>query len=152
MHKIKVFSIEKEIKDEFETISKDYEKMISRYAKFEHIVCFNKKIVQAQKNSITIAKKSYSEVYRDKIKNYSICLDESGKVYDSIGFSNIFEKENEINFFIGGAYGFEDNFLKQCNEVVSLSKLTFSHKIAKIVLLEQIYRALSIVNKHPYHK
>jgi 23S rRNA (pseudouridine1915-N3)-methyltransferase len=79
-------------------------------------------------------------------------LDESGKVYDSIGFSNIFEKENEINFFIGGAYGFEDNFLKQCNEVVSLSKLTFSHKIAKIVLLEQIYRALSIVNKHPYHK
>lgn len=152
LHKIKVFSIEKEIKDEFEQISKNYEKMISRYAKFEHMVCFNKKIIQAQKAGKELAKKSYTQTYKDKIKRYSICLDESGKVCDSMKFSEIFKKEDEIIFFIGGAYGFEDDFLKQCDEVISLSKLTFSHKIAKIVLFEQIYRALSIINNHPYHK
>jgi 23S rRNA (pseudouridine1915-N3)-methyltransferase len=152
LHRIRVFSIEKEIKDEFETISQNYIKMISRYAKFEHNICFNKKIANAQKKDKVLAKKSYSEAYSDKANRYSICLDESGKVYDSIKFSEIFKQEDEINFFIGGAYGFENSFLKQCDEVISLSRLTFSHKIAKIVLFEQIYRALSIVNNHPYHK
>jgi len=57
-----------------------------------------------------------------------------------------------VKFFIGGAYGFEDEFLKQSNAVISLGKITMSHKIAKAVLLEQIYRAFSILSNHPYHK
>jgi 23S rRNA (pseudouridine1915-N3)-methyltransferase len=58
----------------------------------------------------------------------------------------------EVNFFIGGAYGHAPEFLKRCDRVVSLSKLTMSHKIAKTVLAEQIYRALTILHNHPYHK
>ncbi len=57
-----------------------------------------------------------------------------------------------IKFFIGGAYGFEENFLKKSDQVISLGKLTMSHKIAKAVLLEQIYRGFSILTIHPYHK
>ena len=57
-----------------------------------------------------------------------------------------------LNFFIGGAYGFEDDFLKKSDAVISLGKITMSHKIAKAVLLEQIYRGFSILTNHPYHK
>jgi len=152
LHKIKVYTIEKEIKDEFEIIANGYKKMISRYARFEHNICFNKAIAKAQKSDINSAKKSYSTIYESKMGRFNISLDEKGKVLDSIEFSKIFQKEDEINFFIGGAYGFEKDFLNSCDEVISLSKMTFSHKIAKIVLFEQIYRALSIVNNHPYHK
>jgi len=57
-----------------------------------------------------------------------------------------------VKFFIGGAYGFEEEFLQQSNAVISLGKITMSHKIAKAVLLEQIYRGFSILSNHPYHK
>ncbi len=152
LHRVKVYTIEKEINDEYETISKSYKKMISKYAKFEHIVCFNKTVAKAQKSEASRAKKSYTDVYEKKLGRFNIALDEKGRMLDSIEFSKIFKKEDEIYFFIGGAYGFEDKFLDSCDKVISLSKLTFSHKIAKIVLFEQIYRALSIVNNHPYHK
>jgi len=152
LHRIKVYTIEKEAKDEFEIIANNYKKMISRYARFEHNICFNKAIVKAQKSDVDSAKKSYSTIYEGKMGRFNVCLDEKGKILDSVEFSKIFQKEDEINFFIGGAYGFEERFLKSCDEVISLSRMTFSHKIAKIVLFEQIYRALSIVNNHPYHK
>lgn len=152
LHRVRVYTIEKEINDEYEIIAKSYKKMISRYAKFEHIVCFNKTVAKAQKGEATAAKKSYTDIYDKKMGRFNIALDEKGKMLDSIKFSEIFKKEDDVNFFIGGAYGFEDKFLDNCDEVISLSRLTFSHKIAKIVLFEQVYRALSIVNNHPYHK
>ena len=57
-----------------------------------------------------------------------------------------------MKIFIGVAYGFEDDFLKKSDVIVSLGKITMSHKIAKVVLLEQIYRGFSILTNHPYHK
>jgi len=57
-----------------------------------------------------------------------------------------------VKFFIGGAYGLENSFLQKSDAVISLGKLTMSHKIAKAVLLEQVYRGFSILNNHPYHK
>ncbi len=149
---IRVFTIEKEIKDEFKSIADSYKKMISKYAKFEHNICFSKAIAKAQKSESDKAKKSYTDIYEKKFGKFNVALDEKGKLLDSAKFSEIFKRENEINFFIGGAYGFENEFLESCDEVISLSRLTFSHKIAKIVLFEQVYRALSIVNNHPYHK
>ena len=90
--------------------------------------------------------------YLDK---QSVLLDAEGEKLTSIGFSRMIESYSTqsgiIKFFIAGAFGFEKEVLKQ-HKTISLSTLTFSHEIAKIVLLEQIYRSLSIINKHPYHK
>jgi len=152
LHRVRVYTIEKESNDVYETIAKSYKKMISKYAKFEHNICFNKAVAKAQKDEVNRAKKSYSDIYEKRLGRFNIALDEKGKMLDSIKFSEIFKNKDEIDFFIGGAFGFEDKFLDSCDEVISLSRLTFSHKIAKIVLFEQIYRALSIVNNHPYHK
>jgi 23S rRNA (pseudouridine1915-N3)-methyltransferase len=57
-----------------------------------------------------------------------------------------------ITFILGGAYGISPDFKQSCSEVISLSTLTYSHKLALAVLLEQVYRAFTILNRHPYHK
>jgi 23S rRNA (pseudouridine1915-N3)-methyltransferase len=83
---------------------------------------------------------------------YNIALDVLGIQIDSFAFSKILENKTIINFYIGGAYGFNKEFLSLCDRVISLSNLTYAHKIANIVLCEQIFRGLCIINNHPYHK
>ncbi len=152
MHKITVFSIERENKDEYISIVENYKKMIGKYSKIKGVSLFNKKISLSQKKGVKIAKKSYSEILEKHLGSYNIFMHERGRTLSSIEFSEIFKKTQEINFFIAGAYGFEEEFLDKADNIVSLSSMTMSHKIAKIVLYEQIYRALCIINKHPYHK
>jgi len=64
----------------------------------------------------------------------------------------LLKDRQNVSFFIGGAYGFEKKFVKSCQKSISFGKITMSHKLVKVVLLEQIFRGLSINNHHPYHK
>ncbi|WP_281650844.1 23S rRNA (pseudouridine(1915)-N(3))-methyltransferase RlmH [Helicobacter bilis] len=116
---------------------------------------FNKRIQEAQKQDSNIAKQSYTMAFSKYLDKQSVLLDAEGEKLTSIGFSRMIESYSTqsgiIKFFIAGAFGFEKEILKR-HKTISLSTLTFSHEIAKIVLLEQIYRSLSIINKHPYHK
>jgi 23S rRNA (pseudouridine1915-N3)-methyltransferase len=149
---INLYSIAKKENDDYSKIANDLSKMIKKFAKIDDKTIFTKEISKAQTISNMQAKKSYTNAYEPFLQNsYNIALDVEGKHLNSFEFSNILDHPN-INFFIGGAYGFEDDFLKRCDKKISLSTLTFSHKIAKIVLLEQIFRGLCIKNNHPYHK
>ncbi|HIV48776.1 23S rRNA (pseudouridine(1915)-N(3))-methyltransferase RlmH [uncultured Helicobacter sp.] len=116
---------------------------------------FSNAIAKAQKISADKAKESYSQAFMPFIKNtpshLCIALHPNAKMLDSHQFANLIANHQEVNFFIAGAYGFEEGFLRSL-KTLSLTPLTLSHKIAKIVLCEQIYRALSIMAKHPYHK
>lgn len=84
-----------------------------------------------------------------------IAMSEWGKKNTSVNFAEwtrpLFEKPHKIFFIIAGAEGFSDEVLKSCQEKISLSDLTLPHKLARIILVEQIYRAQTIRNKHPYH-
>jgi 23S rRNA (pseudouridine1915-N3)-methyltransferase len=86
---------------------------------------------------------------------YVIALSEFGKEYESPNFSKwLFQKiesEKIIIFVIAGAEGHSDDVLKLVKSKLSLSKLTFPHKIARILFVEQFYRAITINNNHPYH-
>lgn len=127
--------------------------MSSRYAKIEIHNLFNKTISKAQMIGENEARQSYSEVFEPKLSSgYNIALDVLGKKLDSYAFASMIENDSTINFFIGGAYGFSRDFLQKCDRVISLSDLTFAHKVANLVLLEQIFRGLCIGNNHPYHK
>ncbi|MCK5111109.1 MAG: 23S rRNA (pseudouridine(1915)-N(3))-methyltransferase RlmH [Arcobacteraceae bacterium] len=150
--KINIYQIAKNDKDEFEPLISNFIKMSKKYAKVEIHNLFNKQISKAQTIGEREAQKSYSEVFKLKLNGYNIALDVKGEKIDSFKFSKILEDKININFFIGGAFGFERDFLNQCDKVISLSALTMAHKIANIVLLEQIFRGLCISNNHPYHK
>ncbi len=150
--RINVYSIEKKSRDNFSQIITNQKKMIQKYAQINEVSLFNKKISSAQNRDAIIAQESYTEAFRPFLKGYNIALHPAGKEVDSFEFSQNFDINTSLNFFIAGAFGFEKHFLKEVDSVISFSKLTFSHKIAKVILFEQIYRSLTIINNHPYHK
>jgi 23S rRNA (pseudouridine1915-N3)-methyltransferase len=127
--------------------------MSSRYATVEVHSIFNKQIGKAQTIGEKESQQSYNDVFIPKLANgYNIALDVLGTRMDSFKFSTFIQDKMTVNFFFGGAYGFDREFLKKCDKVISLSELTYAHKIANIVLCEQIFRSLCILNNHPYHK
>ena len=127
--------------------------MSGKYATVEVHSLFNKNIAKAQTLGEKESHKAYNELYIPKLSNgYNIALDVLGKQVDSFKFSEMIDNKHTINFFIGGAYGFDREFLSKCDTTISLSKLTYAHKIATIVLFEQVFRSLCILNNHPYHK
>lgn len=150
--KINIYSIVKPSNDEFDKLSNEFIKMCSKFAKVKVHSIFNKNIAKAQTIGEKEAKKSYTEAYEPYLNGYCIALDVLGKPLDSFEFSKMISNNSEINFFIGGAFGFEENFLKKCDKVISLSSLTMAHKVVILVLLEQVFRGLAIKNNHPYHK
>lgn len=151
--KIDIISIAKKEKSIYDPLYKDLTKMISRFAKVEAIELFPKDVAKAHTISPVASQESYTKVLEPYRKNsFCISLHPDGKEIDSFEFSKLLSDKISVSFFIGGAYGFEDKFLKKSDAVVSLGKITMSHKIAKVVLLEQIYRGFSILSNHPYHK
>ena len=93
-----------------------------------------------------------------KIKSNSsvISFDRKGKQLDSLQFSklieNLLSSGKNSYLIIGGSHGLSDSFLEKSDHVISFSALTFPHKLFKILLIEQIYRSISIIKNKPYHK
>jgi len=150
---IKVYSIDKKGKKElYNPLIEHYIKLSKKYAKVELIDIFSNQIAKAQDVSSDVAKREYSKSLEPHMSGLTVVLDPNAKEVDSYEFSKMLEKCANITFFIGGAYGFEKEFIKRCDFSVSFGRITMSHKLVKLVLLEQIYRGLTIINNHPYHK
>jgi len=86
----------------------------------------------------------------------NVFLDENGKRQTSIGLAQWFEKQMplawpRVNFIIGGAYGFEKSLLPNNVTYLRLSDMTFTHQMVRLILLEQLYRAFTIIRGEPYH-
>ena len=98
------------------------------------------------------------ELILDKLDpaNKIIVCDISGKKLSSINLSRMIQKSLNINediaFIIGGSYGLSEEIVKKANFILSVSDLTFPHRLFKMMLIEQIYRSFSIINNMPYHK
>ena len=88
--------------------------------------------------------------------DYLVLLDEKGKEFTSMQFSTYIEKKmhtvpKRLVFVVGGPYGFSEAVYKAAAEKISLSKMTFSHQMIRLIFIEQIYRAMTILNNEPYH-
>ena len=86
----------------------------------------------------------------------TILLDEKGKEMNSTGFANFLQQKmntgiKTLNFVIGGAYGFSPEVRQMAAAKISLSKMTFSHQIVRVIFMEQLYRAFTIIRNEPYH-
>ena len=86
--------------------------------------------------------------------NIIICLSEEGKQFNSVELSSLLLnfKNKKINFLIGDADGISSDIKEKSDLILSLSPLTFPHELARLFLIEQIYRAISISNNSPYHR
>ena len=85
-----------------------------------------------------------------------ILLDENGKQLDSVGFSNYLQKHmnsgiKRLVFVIGGPYGFSQDVYNKAQGKLSLSKMTFSHQMIRLFVIEQLYRGFTILKNEPYH-
>lgn len=88
--------------------------------------------------------------------DYAVLLDESGSNISSLDFANLIdEKQNDsvkrLIFIIGGAYGVSDELKTRANYTMSFGKMVWPHALCRVMLLEQIYRAYTILNNVPYH-
>lgn len=88
--------------------------------------------------------------------DFCILLDQTGKAVSSLEFAGLLRSKwdvgvRKLTFIIGGAFGVSDALKKRANLTISLSKMTFNHHVARLVLLEQVYRAMMIIKNKPYH-
>ena len=152
--KINVIIIDKKGKDNlYAGLIEHYKKIAKPFAKVEVIEVFDKEIAKAQDISPEAAQRSYSKALEKYLNSgTNIVLDPASKEVDSHEFAKLLKDSHQVNLFIGGAYGFERAFISKCNNAISFGKITLSHKLVKVVLLEQIFRGLTINNNHPYHK
>jgi 23S rRNA (pseudouridine1915-N3)-methyltransferase len=133
-----------------------YEKRLKHYLNFERI---DLKEVKTSKNqSNALLKKSEAELLLKMIKpnDIVIILDEKGDQYSSEDFSKWLNKKEirglkQLVFVIGGAYGFDKSIYDRSNEKLSISKMTFSHQMIRLLFLEQLYRAKTILSGEKYH-
>jgi 23S rRNA (pseudouridine1915-N3)-methyltransferase len=113
---------------------------------------------QNPKRSNAEVLKLEAELITQKIPSdsYLILCDMKGEKMSSRGLSTLFEKlihQNlKICFVIGGSFGISENLKTKSNKMLSASNFTFPHRLFRIILVEQIYRAISIINNSPYHK
>lgn len=136
---------------------------ISKFAKrLKHYISFSELLIPALKNTKKLRfqdiKQKEGELLLSKIKSTDtiVLLDEKGRSFSSVEFSNFLQKQmnqsiKSLVFVIGGPYGFSDEVYKRANHKISLSKMTFSHQMIRLLFIEQIYRAFTILNNEPYH-
>jgi 23S rRNA (pseudouridine1915-N3)-methyltransferase len=153
--KIKLVLTGKTAKNYISSGMEEYRKRIQRYIGFEAIEIETGK--QASNELMTVKKTEFKAQLKNiDAGDYIILLDEKGKSLNSIEFSGfIQQKMNEsrkcLVFIIGGAYGFTDEMYSKADYIISLSPLTFSHQIVRLVFMEQLYRAMTIIKGEPYH-
>ena len=151
---IKLIYISKNKSKNIEFLVEDYEKKINHFISYSSIVLKNKNQYSEKK----IIQKSESNLILKNIKSNDlvILLDENGKEFSTKDFSKfisnkMMNRTKNIVFIIGGAYGFSSEFKKKFKLKIALSKLTFSHDMARLFFSEQLYRSLTIINNIPYH-
>ncbi len=151
--KINIVAVGK-IKDDFlKAAVEEYKKRISRFAEIS--VTELPEAPPSKTEAEQIAFES-GEIF-PKLKGVIIATDIDGKQLSSKDFSSFIESkcvsgESEFTFVIGGSYGLDDKIKNSAALRLSFSKMTFPHQLFRVMLCEQIYRALTIKNNLPYHK
>ena len=154
--KIKLIAIGKTDDKQLQQLINVYQKRLSHYINFEFIT------IPDIKNTKNLSENQQKEKEGNLIlkeltpTDQLILLDEKGKDFRSIEFSNFLQKKmnsgiKQLVFVIGGPYGFSKSIYQKAQSKVSLSKMTFSHQMIRLFMLEQLYRAFTILKNEPYH-
>ncbi|NVJ88908.1 MAG: 23S rRNA (pseudouridine(1915)-N(3))-methyltransferase RlmH [Flavobacteriaceae bacterium] len=154
--KIKLIAIGKTDHKALQNLIDEYQKRLKHYVKFEF------EIIQDIKNAKNLSeeqqKEKEGELILSKIQTTDqlILLDDKGKQHTSVEFSKYLQKKmnaglKQLVFVIGGPYGFSNEVYVKAHGKLSLSKMTFSHQMIRLFVIEQIYRGFTILKNEPYH-
>ena len=153
---IKLIAIGKTDRTELDQLINSYQKRLIHYVRFSF------EIIPDIKNSKNLSEKLQKEeegkLILSKLSNSDrlILLDENGKEMNSVGFSEFLQKQmnsglKRLVLVIGGPYGFSDAVYKKASGKLALSKMTFSHQMVRLFIIEQLYRSCTILKNEPYH-
>ena len=154
--KIKLLTIGKTDDKNLQALIRTYENRLKHYIKFEL------EVIPDIKNTKNLSEKQQKEKEGDLIlkkivaTDNLILLDEKGYEFRSVEFSRFLQKKmnggiKQMVLVIGGPYGFSEKIYQKASGKISLSKMTFSHQMIRLFVVEQIYRAFTILKNEPYH-
>lgn len=144
------------------TVNKIFVEGINEYlGRIKHYVPFNITTIPEVKNTKSLSESQQKTLEGTLIlkqlqaQDTVVLLDEHGKEFRSVEFAAWLEKQQQVArrlvFVIGGPYGFSDDVYERANSKISLSKMTFSHQMVRLIFCEQLYRACTIIQGEPYH-
>ncbi len=132
-----------------------FKKRIVHYTPFDLIILPDIKNAPTEKSALL---KKEGSLILEKLmdSDFLVLLDENGKHYSSVAFSEFLENKIITNtpkliFQIGGAFGFSDAVYARADAKISLSTMTFSHQMVRLIIVEQLYRAFTILKGEKYH-
>lgn len=133
-----------------------YQKRLPHYLPFTYVELPDVKHSTKLEAKALKAAEGLAFLSRLETTDHVILLDERGKQCSSRQFSELFAKHQlqgtrRLVFIIGGAYGFSEELYDRANQKLALSSMTFSHQMVRVIALEQLYRAQSILRGEPYH-
>ena len=158
--KINILSIGRSnVKSPEYILTKDYINKINLIGKNIGFLCDLLELEIRNKKSKHENIKDESKLLEAKISNddYIICLDENGNSFNSREFAMLLSTAQnnsykECKFIIGGANGLDSSLKSKANKIICFGKMTWPHMLARVMLSEQLYRAMTIMTNHPYHK
>jgi 23S rRNA (pseudouridine1915-N3)-methyltransferase len=145
------------------TVEKHYITAINDYIeRTKHFISFDMEVIPELKNTKSLTMEQQKEKEAELLLkafqpgDVIVLLDEFGQEFRSVDFANWLEKKmHNVNkrlvFVIGGPYGFSQKIYDAAHEKISMSKMTFSHQMVRLIFVEQLYRAMTILNNGPYH-
>ena len=152
---ITVIAVGKIRKSHWETAQDDYVKRIERYTDFE-LIELKDVVGRGLPDAVAMQKEGELLLKAAQSASRKIALTDTGRQMSSPRLAKYLQRQvqlyGRIAFLIGGPLGFSDEVLVACDEQLSLSSFTFPHELARVILLEQIYRACTLINNEQYHK
>ena len=157
MVKINIVAVGKVKERYFQEGINEYLKRLSRYAKVS-VIEIKEKNITTEPNASEILEilKREGEDIKKELKGHVVAMAIEGKKYSSESLASFIEKvknlRGEITFVIGGSYGLDDSVKRLADDRISVSDMTFPHTLLRLMLVEQIYRAFTILEDGKYHK
>ena len=153
---IRLLAIGKTDNKNLQILIDEYTKRLSFYIKFDlEVIPDIKNVKNLSENQ---QKEKEGELILSKLSatDQLILLDENGKSFSSVGFSDYLQKKmnagiKTLVFVIGGPYGFSEEVYQKSQGKISLSEMTFSHQMVRLFFIEQLYRGFTILKNEPYH-
>ncbi len=135
---------------------REYQQRLAHYIPFETVIIPDVKNARNLPEELQKGKEGESILKLLQAGDFPVLLDERGKEYSSRQFAAYIEKKmhtvpRRLVFVAGGAYGFSEAVYQAVPERISLSKMTFSHQMVRLIFVEQVYRAMTILRNEPYH-